>query len=75
MQFKHEELVEREIEIGGYLLNGFSFRLIAEKTGLSKKHLDAHIKNMMEKLKAKDMEDLLKLLKVETQVILFENNQ
>lgn len=63
MEFKHEELVEREIEIGDYLLNGFSFRLISEKTGLSKKHLDAHIKNMMEKLKAKDMEDLLKLLK------------
>lgn len=63
MKFKHEELVEREIEIGDYLLNGFSFRHISEKTGLSKKHLDAHIKNMMEKLKAKDMEDLIKLLK------------
>ncbi len=63
MEFKHEELVEREIEIGNYLLNGFSLRHISEKTGLSKKHLDAHIKNMMEKLKAKDMEDLLKLLK------------
>lgn len=63
MEFKHEELVEREIEIGRYLLNDFSFRHISEKTGLSKKHLDAHIKNMMEKLKAKDMEDLLKLLK------------
>lgn len=63
MEFKHEELVEREIEIGNYLLNGFSLRLISEKTGLSKKHLDAHIKNMREKLKAKDMEDFLKLLK------------
>jgi len=38
-------------------------RHISEKTGLSKKHLDAHIKNIMEKLKAEDMEELIKLLK------------
>jgi FixJ family two-component response regulator len=62
MEFKNEELVEREIEITGYLLNNFSLRQISEKTGLSKKHLEAHIKNMMEKLKAEDMEELIKLL-------------
>ncbi len=63
MEFKHEELVEREIEIGDYLLDGCSLKHISEKTGLSKKHLNAHIKNMIEKLKAKDMEELIKLLK------------
>jgi hypothetical protein len=45
MQFKHEELVDREMEIGDYLLDECSLRHICEKTGLSKKHLDAHIKN------------------------------
>ncbi len=63
MEFKHEELVERELEIGSYLLNEVSLKDISKKTGLSKKHLDAHIKNMMEKLKAEDMEELIKLLK------------
>ncbi len=63
MEFKNEELVDREIEIAGYLLNDFSLRHIEKKTGLSKKHLDAHIKNMMEKLKAEDMEKLIELLK------------
>lgn len=63
MEFKHEELVEREIEIAGYLLNDVSLRHIEKNTGLSKKHLDAHIKNMMEKLKAENMEELIELLK------------
>ncbi len=62
MKFKHEELVKREIEIAWYLLNNFSLRHIEKKTGLSKKHLDAHIKNMMEKLKAGDMVALIKVL-------------
>lgn len=63
MEFKQEALVEREMEIAAYLLQGFSLKQIAGKTGLSKKHLDAHIKNMMKKLKAEDMEELVKLLK------------
>ncbi len=63
MEFKHEELVERELEIGSYLLNAVSLKDISKKTGLSKKHLDAHIKNMMKKLKADNMEDLINLLK------------
>ncbi|MBA2561613.1 MAG: hypothetical protein H0V14_01620 [Chitinophagaceae bacterium] len=49
--------------VGDNLLNNFSSRQISEKTGLSKKHLEAHIKNMMEKLKAEDMSELIKLLK------------
>ena len=63
MEFKNEELVEREIEISGYLLQNFSLRLIAVKTGLSKKLLAAHIYNMMKKLNAEDMLDLIKLLR------------
>ncbi len=63
MEFKNEELVDREIEIGGYLLQGFSLNHISEKTGLSKKHLTAHIRNMMEKLGAESMAGLIKLIK------------
>ena len=64
MEFKQEELVEREIEIGGYLLQDLSMKQIAEKTGLSKKLLMAHIRNMMEKLKAENITTLIRLLKV-----------
>ena len=63
MEFKQEELVEREIEIAGYLTQDFSLKHISEKTGLSKKLLVAHVKNMMEKLKAEDMTALIKLLR------------
>lgn len=63
MEFKNEELVEREIEIGGYLLQNFSLNLISEKTGLSKKILVAHIHNMRQKLKAEDMAGLIKILR------------
>jgi DNA-binding NarL/FixJ family response regulator len=63
MEFKKEELVEREIEIGGYLLQNLSLKQIAEKTGLSKKILTAHIRNMKQKLKAADIIELIKLLK------------
>jgi len=64
MEFKQEELIEREIEIVGCLLQDVSIKLICEKTALSKKHLSAHISNMMKKLKAEDLEGLIKLLKV-----------
>ena len=63
MEFKQEELVEREIEIAGYLVQDLSMMQIAEKTGLSKKLLVAHVKNMMEKLKAEDISALIRLLK------------
>jgi DNA-binding NarL/FixJ family response regulator len=63
MEFKREELIEREIEIAGYLMQGVSLKHIAETTGLSKRLLATHIKNMMEKLKAEDMSTLIKLLK------------
>ena len=47
MEFKKEELVDREIEIAGLLIHNVSLHQIAETTGLSKKLLTAHIKNMM----------------------------
>lgn len=63
MEFKQEQLVEREIEIAGYLKLDFSLKQIAEVTGLSKKLLVAHIRNMMQKLKSEDMAALKKILK------------
>jgi len=63
MEFKEEELVEREVEIAGYLLQDLSLKHISEKTGLSKKLLVAHIRNMMEKLKAENVSALIKVLK------------
>ena len=62
MEFKSEELVEREIEIGGYLLQHLSMKQISLNTGLSKKHIAAHIRNMMEKLQAESMIELIQLL-------------
>ena len=64
MEFKQEELVEREVEIAGYLQQDFSLKQIAEKTGIGKKLLAAHVRNMMEKLKAEDLSALIRLLKI-----------
>lgn len=64
MEFKNEELVDREIEIAGLLIHNVSLKQIAETTGLSKKLLTAHIKNMMQKIKASDMNSLIKLLEI-----------
>ena len=64
MEFKNEELVEREREIAGYLLQHFSFKHISDKTGLSRKLLAAHINNMMKKLHAEDVADLIRLLRL-----------
>jgi len=62
MEFKNEELVEREIEIAGYLINGFSLKYISQATGLNKKLLSAHLRNMMKKLKSESMTELIKAL-------------
>jgi DNA-binding CsgD family transcriptional regulator len=64
MEFENEKLIDREIEIGNCLMQGFSLKLIAEKTGLSKKILSAHINNMKIKLKAEDTPELIRLLRV-----------
>lgn len=63
MKFKKEELVEREKEIGSYLLQGFHTTHISERTGLSKKTIYAHIRNMMKKLCATDTSELTRILK------------
>ena len=63
MSFKYGIFVPREKEIARYLNEELSPSQIAQKTGLTKKIIEAHIKNMMLKLKAKDKEDLQKLLK------------
>ena len=62
MEFKKEELVDREMEIGSYLLQGLHTTNISKKTGLSKKTITAHIRNMMEKLKASNETELMSLL-------------
>jgi DNA-binding NarL/FixJ family response regulator len=62
MEFKQEQLVEREIEIAGYLVQRFSLKQISEATGLNKKILAAHIRNMMQKLKSEDMATLKKII-------------
>ena len=62
MEFKHEELIEREKEIAGYLMLDISVKQICEKTGLQKKIIEAHIQNMMEKLGTRDMKLLIGLL-------------
>lgn len=74
MEFKQEGLVETEIAIAGYLLSGFPKRNISDTTGLSKKHLNAHIKNMMRKLKAENMEELIKHLRALESEKLFPGN-
>ena len=63
MEFKNEEFVDREIEITGYLLQDFSLKQISEKTGLSKNHLEAHLRNMMEKLGVDNRATLVETLK------------
>lgn len=68
IEFKNEELVEREKEIVGYLLQGFSLRSLHKKTGLHKKHLNAHMRNMMKKLGAKDAEELIQIIKLRSKV-------
>ncbi|MEO6721559.1 MAG: LuxR C-terminal-related transcriptional regulator [Ferruginibacter sp.] len=60
IEFKEEELVEREIEIAEYLLQHFSLKMISLRTGLGEEILIAHLRNMMKKLNAADMKELIK---------------
>lgn len=43
MEFKNEELIGREIEIAGLLMQQYSLNQISERTGVNKKILAAHI--------------------------------
>ncbi|HVX25884.1 MAG TPA: LuxR C-terminal-related transcriptional regulator [Parafilimonas sp.] len=62
MKFKYEKLIDREIEIAKYLLQENSIKDISAKTGLSKRHIAAHIRNMITKLKVENEEALKQLL-------------
>ena len=64
MEFKNEELVEREIEIACYLFQDFSLNKVAKKTGLSKEILTAHLRNMSKKLQAKNIDELIQFLRM-----------
>lgn len=56
----------REIEIARYLLEHFSLKEISEKTGLKRKIIVAHIRNMMQKLQVENTEALVKVLRTQT---------
>ena len=63
MEFKQEALVEREIEIAAFLLQDFSPEQIADYLAVNKKIIKAHIRNMMQKLNAKNIEELIRSIK------------
>ncbi len=67
MEFKQEELVVREIEIAAYLLQDFSLQQIADQLAVNKKIIKAHIRNMMQKLNAENMDDLIQSIKAKQQ--------
>ena len=56
-------LTAREMEIAGYLKDKQSLKKMEEKTGLSKKILKAHIRNMMKKLKAHDPDKITQMFR------------
>ena len=59
MEFKQEALLERELEIASYLLRRFSLEKIGRHLGINKKIVKAHIRNMMQKLHAENLEELI----------------
>ena len=63
MEFGREEFIEREKEIAQFLLRGNTIKQIALRTGLSRRHVEAHIRNMITKMKAEDLASLINLLK------------
>lgn len=63
MEFEKEEFIDREIEIAHLLIQNYPLKKIRTETGLSRKLLTAHIKNMMQKLKTNQLQSLIRLLK------------
>ncbi len=59
MEFKNAGLIDRELEILGYLKNNFSLKEICDKTSLSRKHLVAHLRNLMQKCGAENISSLV----------------
>lgn len=63
MEFKYEELVENELLIGRLLIQGLTVKAIAETTGMSKRIVTTHIRNMKVKLQASELTELRSVLK------------
>ena len=62
MEFKYEELVENELVIGRLLVRGLTVRSIVAATGMSKRVVTTHIRNMKVKLQAADLAGLRSML-------------
>lgn len=62
MEFRYEELVENELVIGRLLVQGHSVKAIAATTGMSKRVVVVHIRNMKVKLQAADLAELCRRL-------------
>jgi DNA-binding NarL/FixJ family response regulator len=62
MEFRYEELVENELIIGSLLAQGLSLNAISEKTGMSKRIVSVHVRNMKVKLQTAGLADLRRLL-------------
>lgn len=62
MEFKSDILVDRELEIAYYFRHAFSMERIVEKTGMNRRILQGHVKNMREKLHAEDTASLIKII-------------
>ena len=67
MEFKKEALLEREIEIAGFLLQDFSLGQIASRLEVNKKIVKAHIRNMMQKLNTENIKELMHSIKANQQ--------
>ena len=64
IEFVEEELVSREIELASYMLQSYSLDKMAAETGLSKKHLAVHIRNMKKKLGSYNVAILKTIFKI-----------
>jgi DNA-binding NarL/FixJ family response regulator len=53
-RFGEDELTPRELEVLGYIRDGSRNKQIADKLGISETTVNFHIKNIVEKLQAKD---------------------
>ena len=55
MEFRYEELVENEMIIGRLLVQGLTVKAIAAASGMSRRLVSIHIRNMKVKLQATDL--------------------
>lgn len=62
MEFRYEELVENEMIIGRLLVQGLTVKAIAATSGMSKRVVSIHIRNMKVKLQATGLAELRLLL-------------